>query len=258
MSFRSRLDRFPDWVHGHSLGRVVILVIVGVVVFAAAVVQILGYFDPPDGPSSSGSPVSAPTATTAETAAPDPPASSQPADEQCLTVALVDVQCRELHRYQSMAGPCDVGGLVRFMGGLVGADVAAADPRTEIVKNKCVIDFAHDVEGSAEGVLKSAADDSWRQCVDDRDHRLVNCNQLHTGEYFATGRMGRADLDECEASGHDYLGQDLDAVQVLRVTVLASVSPDPNGARCLVSVRNTQLLTASVAHLGVNAVPLQR
>lgn len=115
-------------------------------------------------------------------------------------------------------------------------------------------------------------------CLDD-GYQVVDCREPHRLEKVdgpcSTGDMlnymsGRAGTDvvlatvrpwsgECQAAAEMYMRQTLAGVgDQLTVRVVAEVDPDPSAPRCLIAVRGTQPLTASVRNLGINPVPFRR
>ena len=143
------------------------------------------------------------------------------------------------------------------MSGRAGIDVVLATVRP--MSGACVIDNPVEVVETASGVLAGSRDDAWLRCLDDRQRQLVPCSEEHTGEYIATGESRRANQEECEQAAETYLNQTLANVgDLLTVRVVSEVDPDPNSPRCLIAVRGTQPLTASVRNLGVSPVPIRR
>ena len=175
----------------------------------------------------------------------------------CLDDGYRAVDCREPHRLEQVSGPCSTGGMLDYMSGRAGTDVVLATVRPW--SGACVIDNPRQVAETAADVLAGGSDDAWRRCLDDRQDRLVPCSEDHTGEYLATGQTRKASQAECERAAEVYLGQPLAGVtDLLTVRVVAEFDPDPNAPRCLIAVRGTQPLTASVRELGVRPVPIRR
>jgi hypothetical protein len=141
------------------------------------------------------------------------------------------------------------------MGGVPGLDVPLA--RTVAVEQGCLIDYGTELSASAKDSLSSPADDEWRRCIDGSTARIVACSQPHTGESLATGEQGKASQDQCDEAAGRYMGRSISSVsEELRVQVIKQVSDDLNGERCVITVRGTQPLTASVRRLGVSRVPI--
>jgi hypothetical protein len=71
--------------------------------------------------------------------------------------------------------------------------------------------------------------------------------------------VGKASLDECREVAEAYLDQGLGTVgDLLQVRVVDEIDDDPNSARCLIAIRGSQPLVASVRNLGVSPVPIER
>ena len=175
----------------------------------------------------------------------------------CLDDGFQVVDCREPHRLEKVDGPCSTGGMLEYMSGRAGTDVVLATVRPW--SGACVIENPVEVAETAADVLAGGSDDAWRRCLDDQQGRLVPCSKDHTGEYLATGETRKASQAECEQAAEAYLGQPLAGVaDLLTVRAVAEVDPDPNAPRCLITVRGSQPLTASVRNLGVSPVPIRR
>ncbi len=142
------------------------------------------------------------------------------------------------------------------MGGRNGLDVVLARP-ARLPSGTCLLDARLDVTTSARDVLASDDHDSWRRCYRLRTNTVVPCNEPHTGEYIATGSKRRATFSECVAAANIYTDQGFDENKdLLQAVALATIDGEDNGPRCMIAVRGTQSLDASIRGLGVNAVPL--
>jgi hypothetical protein len=158
---------------------------------------------------------------------------------------------------EKFVGSCSTAGMLSYMSGRTGIDVALATVRP--MAGACVIDNPVEVAETASGVLAGPRDDAWLRCLDDRQRQLVPCSEDHNGEYIATGEARKANQEECEQAAETYLNQTLANVgDLLTVRVVSEVDPDPNSPRCLIAVRGVQPLTASVRNLGVSPVPIRR
>lgn len=114
-----------------------------------------------------------------------------------------------------------------------------------------------DVMGSAHNVLQEGTAAGWRRCFDRRTQSAVNCSQLHSREYVATGSTRRPTPDECVAAAATYLNQlPANLVDDLVVGVKDVPSGNPDPARCYIDARGNQLLDDSVRALGVRPVPI--
>jgi hypothetical protein len=202
-------------------------------------------------PSSSGP-------TPVPSSGPPPPSVTDPTVHSvCLSDQQDEVDCREPHRLERFGGSCSTAGMLEYMAGRAGRDVVLADVRE--VSGACVIDNPIEVAETAAGVLAGSNHDAWRRCLDDRQGRLVPCSKEHTGEYIATGEARKANQEECEKAAEAYMNQTLTNVgDLLTVRVVSEVDPDPSSPRCLIAVRGSQPLTASVRNLGVRPVPIRR
>jgi hypothetical protein len=258
---RSLADRWAK-SPGLGLAALILTVVAGLV---AVVTLGLDVFDrlatAPTASASATGTANAPTAA-AQTAAGEPsPFVSGRSGPTVVSVCLDDQQkeidCREPHHLEKLGGSCSTGGMLIYMSGRAGLDVALADVRP--LSTACVIDNPVEVVETAAGVLAGSNDDSWRRCLDDQRGRLVPCSEDHTGEYIATGEARKANQVECERAAEAYLNQTLANVgDLLTVRVVAEVDRDPNSPRCLIAVRGSQPLTASVRNLGVGPVPIRR
>ena len=182
---------------------------------------------------------------------------SPTATPTCLDHQGGAVDCREPHRYEKLTEECSVAGMLKYMAGRAGRDVVLADLASK--SGFCVIDSKIEVSDTAAGTLASANDDAWRRCVDNRRDQLVPCDHDHDGEYIATGESRKASQSECEEAAASYLRTTLDNVSdLLRVRVIEQIDREPYAARCVIEVRGSQPLTASVSDLGVSPVPIRR
>jgi hypothetical protein len=85
----------------------------------------------------------------------------------------------------------------------------------------------------------------------------VDCSQLHSGEYVATGSLRRATQEECLAAAERYLDQTpANVAEDLTVDVLDVKSGTPDPARCTIDARGTHFLDDSVRNLGSHPVPI--
>jgi hypothetical protein len=120
------------------------------------------------------------------------------------------------------------------------------------------LESAVDVSGTARGVLLTSASASWRRCFDRRSATVVNCAQVHSSEYFATGSVRRATPDECLAAAETYLDQlPVNVADDLIVSVLPVPTGTRDPARCSIDARGNHLLTGTVRSLGSRPVPVQ-
>ena len=246
---------------GLVLAALVFTVVAGVVAVAAFGLDVFDRVEsrsgPPAGSSSTSLPPLSTTSTTSGPNSTPPSGAPDTAASTCLDGAGEPIDCREPHQYERYSGDCSTPGMLRFMAGRPGLDVVLAS----VVRDGggCLLSTPVTVADSAAQALSGTGDDAWLRCVDERESRLVSCDRPHTGEYVATGRAGKADLDECRAAAEVYMDQSLGSVgDLLQVHVVDEIDDDPNSARCLIAIRGSQPLDASVRNLGVSPVPIER
>ncbi|WP_406047461.1 hypothetical protein [Kribbella sp. NBC_00889] len=226
------------------------------------VVMILGNVpvsEPPPTPAApSIAPSSAGAGSTAGTGQTSSPAATTPAGPRCWAASRQPVDCREKHRFEELLGAtnCDQATVVRFLGGSPAIDVVTARGVTA-PGGGCAVQTADDQMGSAQNVLQQGTAAGWRRCFDRRTQTAVNCSQLHSREYVATGSTRRPTPDECMAAAATYLNQlPANLVDDLVVGVKDVPSGNPDPARCTIDARGNQLLDDSVRSLGVRPVPI--
>ena len=202
------------------------------------------------------SPSASASASPAPSTAPSGATAAVPAST-CLDDAGKPIDCRAPHQRERYSGDCSTPGMLRFMAGRPGLDVVLA--RVARDGGQCLLSTPVTVADTAAQALNGNADDGWLRCLDERQDRLVSCDQPHTGEYIATGRAGKANLVECQSTAERYMDQSLESVgELLQVRVVDEIDDDPNSARCLISIRGSQPLVASVRNLRVSPVPIER
>ena len=245
------------------LGALVFTIIAGVVAVATLGLDILDRVETrPEATAASRSavdPPAAPNATLspATTVSAAPPQASPIPASSCIDDSGTAVDCREPHHLEQFGGACTSTGMIRFMAGQAGLDVVLATVSRRA--NGCAINIPVKVTDTAAGALARSGDDAWRRCVDKQRDLLVACNEDHTGEYLATGAVHKANLSECNEAAERYMGQTLDNVaDLLAVRIVDQIDKDPSAARCLIEVRGSQPLTASLRRLGVSPVPIRR
>jgi hypothetical protein len=183
---------------------------------------------------------------------------STPAPVPCWSGTGIVVDCREAHRMEEISGlaVCDQAAVVRFLGGSPDVDVVRAQPATA-PGGGCAVRTPNDVMQSARNVLQSGTAAAWRRCFDRRTSATVDCSQLHSREYVATGSLRRATQAECLVAVARYLNQlpaNLADDLIVGVRDVASGTPDP--ARCTIDARGSHLLDDSVRDLGSRPVPI--
>jgi hypothetical protein len=185
-------------------------------------------------------------------------ASSTP-NTYCESRLHVPTDCQLGHSYERLTGPCTMENLVSFMGGNPAVDIVLARVASTKVSNQCLIEFGKEVEGSAEGVLGSNHDDSWRRCVERTRNAFVGCDQPHSGEYLGANSGGLITQKACERAAEVYLETSLSTVaEDLQVQSVRDLNSNTFEARCVLSVRGVQLLSGSVRGLRNARLPWER
>ncbi|TCC57570.1 hypothetical protein E0H73_29805 [Kribbella pittospori] len=227
--------------------------------FLSVVVMILGNAHPSgQGPGRVAGPSVAPSSSVTTTERPKSPVATTAAGPRCWSASQGLIDCREKHQFEELLGAtnCDQAAVVRFLGGSPSVDVVTAQPAT-VPGGVCTVQTDEDVMGSAHNVLQQGTAAGWRRCFDRRTQSAVNCSQLHSREYVATGSTRRPTPDECVAAAATYLNQlPANLVDDLVVTVKDVPSGNPDPARCTIDARGNQLLDDSVRSLGVRPVPI--
>lgn len=189
---------------------------------------------------------------------PTPTQSSSTSTVGCWSANRASIDCREPHRFERIpAEPsCELAAVVRFLGGTA-VDVVTAKA-VAAPGGACALQSVGDVSDTARDVLLTSSNASWRRCYDRRTATTVNCAQVHSGEYFATGSLRRATLAECLAAAETYLDQlPANVADDLVVNVLPVPSGTKDPARCTIDARGNHLLTGTVRSLGSSPVPVQ-
>ncbi len=242
------------------LRRTLVVLALAAVLLLAAVVAWVAWPEPAGPAAGTDSAL-----TAADTAAPDGGAAldggapegggtSVPTPGTCLDPGGAATSCAVAHAAEVVAtdGPCDAAALLGHLGGVAGEDVL----RTSVVPvsrpvggtSVCVVDVPPEAPaGAARDVLLGPAGDAWRRCGDQAG-REVSCGQPHTTEVVAEAAAGET-LD-CRERAGSYLGRPFDQVDAeLRLLEDAS--------RCVVEVRGTNVLVASLRRLGAGALPVE-
>lgn len=227
--------------------------------FLSVAVMILGNVHP-SGPGAgpAAGPSVAPSSSVTTTEQPKSPVQTTAAGPRCWSAAREAIDCREKHRFEELPGAatCDQATVVRFLGGSPAIDVVTARA-APAPGGGCAVQLADDQMGSAHNVLQQGTAAGWRRCFDRRTQSAVNCSQLHSREYVATGSTRRPTPDECVAAAATYLNQlPANLVDDLVVGVKDVPSGNPDPARCTIDARGNQLLDDSVRSLGVRPVPI--
>jgi hypothetical protein len=235
----------------HRRLRLLPLVAVVLCSIAALSVMIAGNVEPTkaDPPPPSSRPVAT---------APTPTRSPSTTALGCWSADRITIDCREPHRLERIpAEPsCELAAVVRFLGG-TSVDVVTAQAVAG-PGGSCALESADDVSGTARDVLLTSSSASWRRCFDRRTATTVNCAQVHSSEYFATGSLRRATSDECLAAAEIYLDQlPANVADDLAINVLPVLSGTQDRARCTIDARGNHLLTSTVRSLGASPVPVQ-
>jgi hypothetical protein len=248
--------------HGLKLASLVIGILAGIVAIVAGAWEVADRMnhDTASGKPSAGaaSPATIPTATSSRS-----PSGSQITPSTvgvkngCISSDNRPVDCDESHRYEAFPGECAIDAMLDYMGGRAGLDVAFGHP-IALGAGRCLLDSGREVSKSARDVLATDdGDDAWRRCYDSRRNRIIPCDEPHSGEYVATGGKSKASQDECIAAAGAYMDRSVAAnSELLRVQVINKTDDDQNSPRCLISIRGTQRLSASVRRIGVNTLPL--
>ncbi|GAA4969194.1 hypothetical protein [Kineococcus glutinatus] len=246
------------------------VVVGGVLAAIAAVVEITtgsldlierGSADDPAPPAATSAPAATTSTRPPEPSSPDSGASdggvAALAVGTCLTAADTATVCSASHQGEVFAtGSCDTPTLVAYLGGRADVDVLGEALQVRELDvaggTACVVGSGNPVTGSFANTLQEDVGDAWRRCHDSRTGQDVACSVPHTAEYTHLSAGGPQDVD-CVQVSADYTRssyQDLaDRLRVERAT------PDGESA-CLLVVRGSRVLTASVRDLGSAPLPL--
>lgn len=242
---------------GHRTLRLIPAIGAAVCYALTIVVMILGNVPATVRPTTPAGPSVAPSSAVTTTERPKSP-QTVAAGPRCWSAAKEGIDCREKHRFEELLGAtnCDQAAVVRFLGGSPAVDVVTAQPAAA-PGGVCAVQTDEDVMGSAHNVLQQGTAAGWRRCFDRRTQSAVNCSQLHSREYVATGSTRRPTPDECTAAAATYLNQlPANLVDDLVVGVKDVPSGNRDPARCTIDARGNQLLDDSVRSLGVRPVPI--
>lgn len=242
-----------------------IVVLAGVVGALAVVVGLandfLGVLDHvPGSPSPSSSAAASPAATSRASSTGPSTTTETPEPKgvgACRTATWVSVGCDEDHSFEAFDGSCDADGVTAFLGGVPERDVLIAKAKTRDAQ--CWVRLPAPRQGTVrDALLERDSGAPLRACVDERSQRLVGCDQLHSGEYLATGETSRSASDRCEVTASSYMQRQLgDVSDVLRVRAVSHPERVASAPRCLIEVLGQRRLTTSVFALGTDAVPVE-
>jgi hypothetical protein len=143
---------------------------------------------------------------------------------------------------------CSVGALLGYLGGAAGEDVLRSDVAVQPRGSACTVAAPGlTPSASVKDVLLDPAGDVWRRCLDEVD-REVPCSTPHTAEVIFVQSDATEPLD-CRARADAYFGrpfaQHEDDLKLLE-----------SDSTCVVEVRGSNVLTASLRRLGSGALPL--
>lgn len=218
-------------------------------------------------PDSRPTPFTAGTSTAATSGPPStslstgPSTTAEPAEPNglgaCRTTTWLSVACDEDHTYEAFNGLCDPDGVAAFLGGVAVRDVLTA--RAVNRDARCWVRLLAPRQGSVrDALLERESGSPLRACVDELSQRLVGCDQLHSGEYLATGETSRLASDRCEASASAYMKRQLgDVSDTLRVRAVSKPERVASAPRCVIEVLGQKRLTTSVFALGTDAIPVE-
>jgi serine/threonine-protein kinase len=214
----------------------------------AAVAVLLGTRDDGGGGTATdgGTPVSS---TTRSTSAGEEPAPAALAVGDCLDAASAPTACDGAHAAEvySTSG-CTPQALLQYLGGRPGIDVLRQDLVLEPVGTACTVGLPDaDLDGPSGGVLDGRADE-WRRCLDD-DGAALPCSGPHAAEVVFE-QQAATDALNCTARAGDYLG-------VPFSRHVADLAAREAGTTCVVEVRGSNVLTASLRDLDQSALPLE-
>lgn len=242
---------------------VVLALAVVAALVAVVAVLVTGGDDDPGGATATGdgSPRTATTAPTDPTAAtaPDPsaPAGGGPAPGttaglaagDCLDASSAPTACDAGHAAEVYGtGDCTPAALVQYLGGVPGTDVLRQDLILGTVGPACTVGLPDaELDGASAGVLDGPADE-WRRCLDD-DGAALPCSEPHAAEVVFEQQVATDPLD-CRARAGDYLGVPFSRHD-------ADLAVRGAGTTCVVEVRGSNVLTASLRDLGSGALPLE-
>lgn len=220
-------------------------VVLAAAVLVLAVVAVLAFLLPRLGSGSAGTPD---TGTTSGGSTGAPPAGLAVGD--CLDNGGARVSCQGPHATEVYStSDCGSDQLLAYLGGRARFDVLRSDVVLGQQGGACTVGWSGSSLGSSShGVLGTRAGDAWRRCLDSNGAELP-CDQRHTAEVVYVRSDPTQQLD-CTSLASDYLGT---AIQNLE----ADLDARQDGDRCLVVVRGRNVLTASLAHLGANALPVE-
>lgn len=197
-----------------------------------------------------GSPVASTTPSTpaGEEGAPATAASALAVGD-CLDAASAPTACDGAHAAEVYStADCSTQALLQYLGGQPGTDVLRQDLDTAQVGAACTVGLPDaDLDGSAQGVLDERAD-QWRRCLDG-DGAALPCSEPHAAEVVFEQQVATDPLD-CDSRAGDYMGVPFsrhDADLLVR----------PEGTTCVVEVRGSNVLTASLRDLDQGALPLE-
>ncbi|MGY1771887.1 protein kinase domain-containing protein [Blastococcus sp. SYSU D00813] len=234
-----------------------ILVVPALAVLAglvAAVVVLLGGRDDGAGGGTAtdgGSPGSSavPSAPAGEEPAPATATAAALAVGDCLDAASAPTACDGAHAVEVYsASDCSPQALLQYLGGQPGTDVLRQDLVLGTVGTACTVGLPDaDLDGSAGGVLDGRAD-QWRRCLAD-DGAALPCSEPHAAEVVFEQQAATDPLN-CSGRAGAYMGVPFsrhDADLVAREA----------GTTCVVEVRGSNVLTASLRDLDQGALPLE-
>jgi hypothetical protein len=215
---------------------------------------------PPIGISSS-----APSSSSAPAGSGTPSSASHTSSPQltsaCLDTSKSLVSCDRDHQFEifSTSGSCTSDALIDYLGGVPGMDTLASGIHlmqlTTKGKDVCVVTPPGSATTySARRVFDGAAGDAWRRCLDNRfANREVSCAGSHTDEFVFTGVLGVGEKLDCASRATRYLGADF---SIYAQDLELRTARQGAASQCLISVRGSNLLTASVRRVGTNALPI--
>jgi hypothetical protein len=217
------------------------------------------------GDTTSGSSSNSTTESIPTTTSPSSMVDSSPATVlsfgACLSLKKEAVSCSVQHAAEVyvVGSHCNPTALLRYLGGVDRVDVLALTVESTNISTSggliCVASNADEqnLTGSVRNILATQSGDGWRRCLDNRFNREVNCSVTHTDEFVFAGALAPGETLDCSSRAQTYLNAPVERFSG-QLTVREATSSGQSG--CVVEALGSNLLTASVRRIGVQALPM--